>query len=61
MVTPNEKDKVQDTLEGKYPRCGTISRICRHSGYYEAEVKWNSNPSSDEWCTIGTSASTKSR
>ena len=61
MVTPNEKDKVQDTLEGKSPRYGTISRIRRHSGYYEAEVKWDNNPSSGEWCTIGTSASTKGR
>lgn len=61
MVTPNEKDKVQDTLEEKCPRYGTISRIRRHSGYYEAEVKWDSSSSSSEWCTIGTSTSTKNR
>lgn len=61
MVTPNEKDKIQDTLEGKNPRYGTISRIRRHSGYYEAEVKWDSSPSSCEWCTIGTSTSAKNR
>lgn len=61
MVTPNENDEVQDTLEGKYPRYGTISRVRRHSDYYEAEVKWDNNPSNSEWCTIGTSATTKAK
>ena len=58
MVTPREEDEVQDTLEGKSPRYGTIFRICRHSDYYEAEIKWDN---SVEWCTIGTSTTAKRR
>ena len=61
MVTPNERDRVQDTLEDKGIRYGTISRIRRHSGYYEAEVKWDHSPNSADWYTIGTSTSAKSR
>ena len=60
MLTPNENDRVQDTLEGK-ARFGTISKICHRTGFYEAKVKWDNNPASCEWCIIGTSTNVKGK
>ena len=53
MIIPKVGDQVQNFIDQRVSRYGTITKIEYQSNFYEVEVKWNGKKPHGELCMIG--------